>query len=200
MRSIMVNAVSGIGNALAQSITNWILYGGSIGKAMKQAAAAVVAGIAVQAGIKAIWEVAEGLAALANPFTAWQAPLHFAAAKVYGLVAVGALAVGAGLRAAFGGSGSEGASTGAAGNLADNGTGSGGSSDAYESERMKRERQRAEDERYWRKEDRRGDTLRLDGPVIVNLDGRQVGHGILSVIRDGGEDLQGGFQKAIRGY
>lgn len=116
MRSIMLNAIGGIGDALTQSISNWILYGGSIGKAMKQAAAAVISGIAVQAGIKAIYELAEGWAAAANPFTAWQAPMHFAAAKLYGLVSAGALAAGVGLRGVLSVGG-----TGAAGNLADNG-------------------------------------------------------------------------------
>jgi hypothetical protein len=49
----------------------------------------------MQAGIKAIFEVAEGIAAAANPFTAWQAPMHFAAAKTYAIVA--AVAGGAGV-------------------------------------------------------------------------------------------------------
>lgn len=86
----------------AQLLEQWMLTGEMSGEAIAQMTASIIAGVASQAGVKAIFEVAEGLAAAANPFTAWQAPIHFAAAKTYGLVALGAVAVGAGIGAAGG--------------------------------------------------------------------------------------------------
>ncbi len=53
-----------------------------------------LANLALQAASKAIFEVAEGYAALANPLTAALAPMHFTAATNYGIVA-GVVAVGA---------------------------------------------------------------------------------------------------------
>jgi hypothetical protein len=86
----------------AQLLEQWIMTGEMSGQAIAQMTASIIAGVASQAGVKAIFEVAEGLAALANPATAYQAPIHFAAAKTYGMVALGAVAVGAGIGLAGG--------------------------------------------------------------------------------------------------
>jgi hypothetical protein len=70
------------------SMLQAFLEGGDLsGRAFLRMAKSVIAGIAAQAAVKAIFELAEGWAALANPLTAWQAPMHFTAAKIYGLVA-----------------------------------------------------------------------------------------------------------------
>lgn len=82
----------------AQLLEQWIMTGEVSGEAIAQMTASVIAGVASQAAVKSIFEVAEGLAALAglNPAAAAG---HFAAAKTYGLVALGATAIGAGIGA-----------------------------------------------------------------------------------------------------
>jgi hypothetical protein len=102
LKNAAMDAFGGIVQGLGQTLENWILTGEISGQAIAQMTASVIAGVAAQAGVKAIFEVAEGIAAAANPFTAWQTPIHFAAAKTYGLVALGATAVGLGLGAAGG--------------------------------------------------------------------------------------------------
>jgi hypothetical protein len=82
------------------------LTGQLSGKAILQMTASIIAGIAAQSSIKAIFELAEGFAAAAsfpwNPGGLRQASMHFAAAKVYGLVAGGAAVADVGLRLAVG--------------------------------------------------------------------------------------------------
>ncbi len=82
----------------------WILYGALGEHAVRKMVASVVASFAAQAITKglmhaadALAEYAMGIAALANPFTAWLAPGHFAAATAHGVAAAayGALGVGA---------------------------------------------------------------------------------------------------------
>jgi hypothetical protein len=103
-------ALGGMIDGLSQMGAAWLATGEfSVQAALRMASGAAL-GIAMQAGIKAIFEVAEGFAALANPFLAWTAPLHFKAAATYGIVAGIAggagVALGLGARAAGGGSGS----------------------------------------------------------------------------------------------
>lgn len=93
--------------AAEQTLASYILTGEGGGAAFKQLTAQIIAGLAVQAGIKAIFEVAEGFAAQA---TTWGVPnpssiAHFTAAKIYGTVAVGAAVAGVGIGAAGGLSG-----------------------------------------------------------------------------------------------
>jgi hypothetical protein len=57
------------------------------GQAMLKATAVILANVSAQAAVLALFEVAKGFAALANPFTAWQAPGHFHAAAIFGIVA-----------------------------------------------------------------------------------------------------------------
>lgn len=90
----------------AQLLEQWIMTGEISGQAIAQMTGSIIAGVASQAGVKAIFEVAEGLAAAAsfplNPDGLRQAAMHYAAAKTYGIVALGATAVGAGIGAAGG--------------------------------------------------------------------------------------------------
>jgi hypothetical protein len=61
---IMGGAFGSMTDAVAQSIEAWELYGGSVGHAMKQATAAVLAQISAQALVKALYYTAEGVASL----------------------------------------------------------------------------------------------------------------------------------------
>jgi hypothetical protein len=86
--SFAVDVVGQMTSAVEQSIEAWILYGDSIGGSLKKATAAVLAQISAQALVKAIFEAAEGIAALAvGNFGA--AALHFEAAAGYGILAAG---------------------------------------------------------------------------------------------------------------
>jgi hypothetical protein len=62
----------------------------TFGHAMQKMVAQILAAISEECIIKSLKELAEGFAALANPFTAWQAPAHFKAAAMYGAVAAAA--------------------------------------------------------------------------------------------------------------
>lgn len=95
-----------------QLLEQWILTGEAGGAAMAQLAASTIAAVAVQAGVKAIFETAEGFAAAAR-YDFVSAAGHFTAAKIYGAVALGAVATGLVIGAAGGlqgGSGSGGSS------------------------------------------------------------------------------------------
>jgi hypothetical protein len=94
-KNFATSAFRGISQGFGSMIQAFLSGGDLSGKAFLQMAKGVIAGIAAQATVKAIFEVAEGYAALANPFTAWTAPFHFASAKFYGVVA--AMAAGAAL-------------------------------------------------------------------------------------------------------
>lgn len=73
----------GIGSLLQQ----WILTGELGPQAMRKLTASVLAGLAAQAAVEALMELARGFAALTSPLTAWKAPLHFKAAAIFGAVA-----------------------------------------------------------------------------------------------------------------
>ena len=87
MRSILGGAFQALGQGIGQVVQNFVLLGNLGPQSIRKMTAQILAGVAAQAAVKAIFELAEGLAALANPFTAWRAPIHFAAAKTYGLIA-----------------------------------------------------------------------------------------------------------------
>lgn len=73
----------GLGNMLEQ----WVLLGNQGPDAMRKLTASVLAGVAAQAAVKAIFELAEGFAALSNPFTAPFAAGHFKSAALFGSIA-----------------------------------------------------------------------------------------------------------------
>lgn len=109
MRSILGGAFSQISSGLGSMLQSFILTGSAGPAAFKKLAAGVIASIASQSLVKAIFETAEGFAALArfDPFSATQ---HFAAAKFYAVVGAIAGGIGAGIGAAggLGGGGAEG--------------------------------------------------------------------------------------------
>jgi hypothetical protein len=130
-KSFASDAFSGITQGFGSMIEAFLLGGDLSAGAFFKMAKGVIAGIAAQATVKAIFEVAEGYAALANPFTAYLAPMHFASAKMYGLIA--GVAAGAAL-AIPGGGGSAGISS-----AVGNGSGSSFNSQSSARERTIRE-------------------------------------------------------------
>jgi hypothetical protein len=117
--------------------------GAGAGVSFAKMTKAIVANLAAQALVESLMEIARGLAALANPFTAWQAPMHFAAAKAFALV--GGVAAGIALAIPGGGAGGSGASELAGGAGREDG-------------RTKYEREQAERDRNAIREERRGGT------------------------------------------
>jgi TP901 family phage tail tape measure protein len=88
LRDIGSQALEDLTGAFQQAVQAWILGGGSIGEAMKRAAAGVLAGVAAQAAILAIFELAKGFAALF--FNPAEAASHFKAAALFSATAVAA--------------------------------------------------------------------------------------------------------------
>lgn len=91
--SIAGNAVNRFNQGLAQTVQNFILTGQTGSAALKKLTATVIAEIAAQSIVKAIFEAAAGFASLAVGDTRGAA-LHFKAAALYGAVGVTAAAVG----------------------------------------------------------------------------------------------------------
>jgi hypothetical protein len=99
LRNTAQDLESKMSSALGQSIAASIVYGESIGKAMAAATKAVLANLAAQAIGKAIFETAEGFAALArmwfgDPKAAHEAAMHFEAAAIYGTIGGAAAGLG----------------------------------------------------------------------------------------------------------
>jgi hypothetical protein len=102
VRTTLVGAFSQIGAGLQGVIQNFILTGQTGPAAFKKLAAGVIASVAAQSLVKAIFETAEGFAALARyDFVA--ATNHFAAAKTFAIVGGIAAGVGIALSAGSGG-------------------------------------------------------------------------------------------------
>lgn len=106
MGTIVSSAAMQMQKAFESAMMAAILGGQGIGAALQQATAQILAQLAVQAGVKALYNLAEGLAAAANPFTAWMAPGYFLAAAEYALVAGAAGGTAAALSGSGGGGGS----------------------------------------------------------------------------------------------
>lgn len=104
--TMMQDVFGGVANGLQNIIQGFILTGRIGGQAFKAMAASIIASLVSQAAVKAIFNVAEGFAALAlgMPTTAAK---HFTAAKFYGVVAGVAAAASVGM-AAIGPGGGEG--------------------------------------------------------------------------------------------
>jgi hypothetical protein len=102
MQTIFEGAFGSIANGLGAMIENFILTGQTGPAAFKKLAAGVIASLVAQSAVKAIFELAQGLAAAAR-YDYVAAGKHFAAAKTFGIVAgVGAIAA-ASIGAASGG-------------------------------------------------------------------------------------------------
>jgi phage-related protein len=110
-----------IADGIGQMVSAWVLYGSAGPNAMRKMVASVLAGVAAQSAVLAIFELAKGFAALFwNPP---EAAAHFQAAALFGSIAVGAALTGRGVAgdafnqqagAATGGGASGGNSSGAA--------------------------------------------------------------------------------------
>ena len=92
--SMTTNVIGQMAQGVGSMVEQWVLYGTAGPDAVRKMTAAVLGNLAAQATVEAIMELARGFAALANPFTAWQAPLHFKAAALFGAVAAGAAVAG----------------------------------------------------------------------------------------------------------
>jgi len=87
----LADAFGQLGQAVGQTVEALVLYGNAGGN-LRQVTARILASVASQAAVKAIFELAEGLACLALAFfgdgaAAAAAPMHFAAAAAYGSIA-----------------------------------------------------------------------------------------------------------------
>jgi hypothetical protein len=90
--SIMVDAYSGVAQAIGGVTQQWVLYGKTGPAIMRQILAQALASIAAEAAVKAIFQLAEGFASLF--FNPAEAAAHFTAAALYGSIAVGAAVAG----------------------------------------------------------------------------------------------------------
>jgi hypothetical protein len=121
----MTQALDGMGQALGSVVQAWTLYG-SAGASAQQVTAQILAGIAQQATVKAVFELAEGFAMLAlaffgHPGAGPSATQHFIAAGIYAGIAGGAAIVGRGvagdsMKPGGSGSGGRGPSSNSGGN------------------------------------------------------------------------------------
>lgn len=102
-RSIAGGAISTFTQGLGSMIQAFILSGTTGPAALKKLTAAVLAQIAAQAAVKAIYELAEGFATLF--FDPAEAAAHFKAAALYGSVALGAGAIASSIAPAAAGGG-----------------------------------------------------------------------------------------------
>jgi hypothetical protein len=113
------NILLQVGQATEQVFATFILTGKSSGQIFKKLAADIIASIAVQSIVKAIFEVAEGFAALAqipfDPTAGYRASMHFHAAAIYATVGAAAAVTGLAIGAAGGLGGGGGASAAAGG-------------------------------------------------------------------------------------
>lgn len=123
--------VGGLGQALGNVLHSFILFG-SAGTSFRKFAAEVIASVAQMAVVKAVFELAEGFAALARAFfgdprAAAEATMHFKSAAIYGTIAGVAAVIGRGVAGdsfnkqssggGSGGGGSRGNSTSSSGEI-----------------------------------------------------------------------------------
>ena len=105
-QSIAADAFNNVAQGLEQVILTFIKTGQISGKVFKEMAAQIIASVAAQAAVKAIFELAEGFASLAlawvMPSMAGKAAGHFKAAAIYGSVAGIAIAAGAAMAGSVG--------------------------------------------------------------------------------------------------
>lgn len=95
---MMTGMFNGIASGLQNMLQGFILTGKLGGQAFKAMAAQIISALASEAAVKAIFNLAEGFAALAVAMPT-KAAQHFAAAKIYGVVAGVAAAASVGLAA-----------------------------------------------------------------------------------------------------
>lgn len=85
LRQIGADAMADLAFGVGSLVQNWVLLGDIGPKAVRKFTASVLAGVASQAAVKAIFELAEGFAALfRNPA---EAAAHFTSAAIFGSIA-----------------------------------------------------------------------------------------------------------------
>ena len=88
MGDIATSAFGAIAKGIGSMVEAWVLMGTAGPNAMRKMVASVLAGVAAQAAVLAIFELAKGFAALwLNP---GEAATHFKSAALFGAIAVGA--------------------------------------------------------------------------------------------------------------
>lgn len=120
VKDMTVNAFGSMADAMGAAIQAWVLYGAEGGQSIKKVMASILAALAAEAAVKAIFQLAEGFAKLAG-FMPGPAALHFKAAAMYGAIAVTAGVAGralAGNSFATGGGASGGGAGGSSGQAA----------------------------------------------------------------------------------
>lgn len=85
-------AVNGLAQGIGSLVQNWVLMGSTGPNAMRKMVASVLAGVAAQAAVLAIFELAKGFAMLF--FNPAEAAAHFYAAALFGSLAVGTAVAG----------------------------------------------------------------------------------------------------------
>lgn len=86
MGSMVADVTMQMAQGVGTLIEAWVLYGDAGPQAVRKMVAAVLAGVAAEAATKAVFQLAEGFAALF--FNPAEAAAHFKAAALYGAVAV----------------------------------------------------------------------------------------------------------------
>lgn len=94
MKLLGKDAFGSFAQGLGGIIEQFIMTGETGPQAMRKLTAGVLASVAAQAAVKAIFYTAEGIAAATNPFTAYMAPGYFAAAATMAVIAGGAAVAG----------------------------------------------------------------------------------------------------------
>lgn len=85
LKDIGGGAMSELAHGIGSLVENYVLLGTTGPNAMKKLVASVIAGVAAQAAVKAVFELAEGFAALfLNPA---EAAAHFTSAAIFGSIA-----------------------------------------------------------------------------------------------------------------
>lgn len=100
------DVISSMAGGVGDLTNQWVLYGSAGPDAMRKMTASVLAGVASQAAVKSIFQLAEGFASLFwNPA---EAAAHFQSAALFGSIALGAGLAGRGVAGnAFSGSSSQ---------------------------------------------------------------------------------------------
>lgn len=88
LKDIGTDAFQSLAQGVGDMVQAWVLYGTAGPNAMKKMVASVLAGVAAQSAVLAIFELAKGFAALF--FNPVEAAAHFQAAAMFGGLALGA--------------------------------------------------------------------------------------------------------------
>lgn len=86
VKDIGVGAFKAMADGIGSMVQAWVLYGTAGPQAMRKMVASVLAGVAAQSAVLAIFELAKGFAALF--FNPAEAAAHFKAAALFGSIAV----------------------------------------------------------------------------------------------------------------